>query len=285
MIQSPVQEILTGEKRALGVGTGSALFQASRVILATGGASYPQTGSSGDGYRLARNLGHTIQPVHPSLVPLETVEAYVRDLQGLALKNVKATLFSAGQKAGEEFGEMLFTHFGVSGPIILTLSGLAVERLGRERLELSIDFKPALSPEQVEKRLLREFQSHSRKQMDNIFVSLLPKRLISIFLDRAEISRNLKGSEVRSGERKRLVSFLKDWRLTLKRPRPLEEAIVTAGGVSVREIQPSTMESKIIRGLYFCGEVIDVDGKTGGYNLQAAFSTGWVAGESAAKAT
>jgi predicted Rossmann fold flavoprotein len=280
---APVGEILVGGGRAMGVRTDSGVFEANRVILATGGASYPQTGSTGDGYRMAKNLGHTIQPIRPSLVPLEIEESVVRDLQGLALKNVKVALLASGRKAGEEFGEMLFTHFGVSGPIILTLSSIAVGELARGKEELSIDFKPALSREQVEARLIREFQIHHRRQIVNILPHLLPKRLVSIFMQRAAIPASLKGSEVQSGERKRLVSLLKDWRLTIQGPRPLEEAIVTAGGISVKEIHPSTMESKIVKGVHFCGEVIDVDGKTGGYNLQSAFSTGWVAGGAATK--
>lgn len=178
---------------------------------------------------------------------------------------------------------MLFTHFGVSGPIILTLSGIAVDELARGKEEFSIDFKPALSREQVEARLIREFQIHRRRQIMNILPHLLPKRLVSIFIQRAAIPASLRGSEIQSAERKRLVSLLKDWRLTIQGPRPVEEAIVTAGGISVKEIHPSTMESKIVGGLHFCGEVIDVDGKTGGYNLQSAFSTGWVAGEAATK--
>jgi predicted Rossmann fold flavoprotein len=192
-------------------------------------------------------------------------------------------LLADGRKAGEEFGEMLFTHFGVSGPIILTLSGLAVDRLSSARVDLSIDFKPALSPEQVEARLVREFQRHNRKQILNILPNLLPGRLIPIFIQRSGISPAMRGNEVRSGERKRLLHLFKDWRLTVTSSRPLEEAIITAGGVSVQEIHPSTMESKIIPDLHFCGEIMDVDGKTGGYNLQAAFSTGWVAGEASAR--
>ena len=281
-IHSPVREILVDDNRIIGVRTDSGQFKAAKVILSTGGASYSQTGSSGDGFRMAEKLGHTIQRIRPALVPLEVEEPYVRELQGLGLKNVKVTLLADGRKAGEEFGEMLFTHFGVSGPIILTLSGLAVDRLSSARVDLSIDFKPALSPEQVEARLVREFQRHSRKQILNILPTLLPRRFIPIFIQRSGISPAITGSEVRSGERKRLLHLLKDWRLTVKSPRPLEEAIITAGGVSVHEIHPSTMESKIIPGLYFCGEIMDVDGKTGGYNLQAAFSTGWVAGEASA---
>ena len=283
LIHTPGRDILVDRGQALGVQTDSGILEARRVILATGGASYSQTGSSGDGYKMAEKLGHTIQPIHPSLVPLEIEEPFVQDLQGLGLKNVKVTLLSGGRKVGEEFGEMLFTHFGVSGPIVLTLSGDVVDEIGRRKVELSIDFKPALSREQVEARLIRELQIHRKKQISSILPHLLPQRLIPIFIERAEIPANLKGASVRSAERNRLGHLLKDWRLTVRGPRPLDEAIVTAGGVSVKEIHPPTMESKLIKGLHFCGEVIDVDGRTGGYNLQAAFSTGWVAGEAAAK--
>ena len=283
LIHTPGRDVVVDGGRVVGVRTDSGIFYGRRVILATGGASYPQTGSSGEGYRMAEKLGHSLQPIRPSLVPLEIEEAFVRDIQGLALKNVRVTLLSGGRKVGGEFGEMLFTHFGVSGPIILTLSGDAVDQIGRQKVELSIDFKPALSGEQVEARLIRELHVHQGKQISNILTHLLPQRLVPTFIRRADISANLKGSKVQSAERKQLGRLLKDWRLTVRGPRPLEEAIVTAGGVSVNEIHPSTMESKKVKGLYFCGEMIDVDGKTGGYNLQAAFSTGWVAGEAAAK--
>jgi len=283
LIHTPGRDVVVDGGRVVGVRTDSGIFYGRRVILATGGASYPQTGSSGEGYRMAEKLGHCLQPIRPSLVPLEIEEAFVRDIQGLALKNVRVTLLSGGRKVGGEFGEMLFTHFGVSGPIILTLSGDAVDRIGRQKIELSIDFKPALSGEQVEARLIRELQAHHRKQISNVLAHLLPQRLVPIFIRRANIPAARKGAEVQSAERKQLGRLLKDWRLTVKGPRPLEEAIVTAGGVSVNEIHPLTMESKKVKGLYFCGEMIDVDGKTGGYNLQAAFSTGWVAGETAAQ--
>jgi len=283
LIHTPGRDVVVEGGRAAGVRTDAGIFHGRRVILATGGASYPQTGSAGEGYKMAEKLGHSLQPIRPSLVPLEIEEAFARDLQGLALKNVRVTLLSGGRKIGEEFGEMLITHFGVSGPIILTLSGDAVDQVGRQKVELSIDFKPALSGEQVEARLIRELQAHHRKQISNILAHLLPQRLIPIFIGRADIPANRKASEVQSAERKRIGRLLKDWRLTVKAPRPLEEAIVTAGGVCVDEIHPSTMESKKVKGLYFCGELIDVDGKTGGYNLQAAFSTGWVAGEAAAR--
>jgi len=201
----------------------------------------------------------------------------------LTLKNVRAAFFSGDRKIGEEFGEMLFTHFGVSGPIILTLSGKVVEALPKGRIDLGVDLKPALSPEQVENRLIREFQEQPRQQIQSLLGRLLPKSLVPLILRRSEVSPEAKGGEIRVVERRKIRKVLKDWRLPVRGARPLEEAIVTAGGIAVREIHPSTLESRIVRGLYFCGEVIDVDGKTGGYNLQAAFSTGWVAGEAAAR--
>ncbi len=277
-----VREILAPNQQVQGVITDRGPFEAERVVLATGGASYPETGSSGDGYEMAKRLGHTICPIRPSLVPLKVKESWVRELQGLSLKNVRVKILRAGATVGEEFGEMLFTHFAVSGPIILRLSGLAVERMERERLELTIDFKPALLREQVERRLIGEIQKENRKFIRTILSRLLPQKIIPIFLHRAGIAPDWRGAEMRIRERKSLVDLMKDFRLTLQGARPLEEAIVTAGGISVKEINPYTMESKIIQGLFFCGEVIDVDGVSGGYNLQAAFSTGRIAGEAAA---
>jgi predicted Rossmann fold flavoprotein len=283
LVRTPAQEILAQKGRVAGVKTISGTLEAPRVVLATGGCTYGQTGSTGDGYRMARALGHTLQPLRPSLVPLETEERYVRDLQGLNLKNVRTFLLASGQKVEEEFGEMFFTHFGVSGPIILALSGRAVDELGKGKVELSIDLKPALSPEQVDRRLLREFGTGGKKKIFNILPNLLPRKMVPVFLQKAELPPDRKGGEIRTEERKKMAHLLKDWRFTLRKARPMEEAIVTAGGVTVKEIHPATLESRIIRGLFFCGEVIDIDGKTGGYNLQAAFSTGWAAGEAAAK--
>lgn len=283
-IHSPVEEILVKQGKIRGVICAAEEILAPRVILATGGASYPQTGSTGDGYRMAEKLGHSISPLKPALVPLETEEEFVKDLQGLSLKNVKVALFSSGCKIEEEFGEMLFTHYGVSGPIILSLSGRAVEEMAQGHVELAIDFKPALSWEEVEARLIREIQTHHRKEIANILTLLLPQRLVPIFVRRSGLALHLKAHDLRVAERKKIVALLKNWRMTIKKSRPIAEAIVTAGGVEVKEINPATMESKLVPGLYFCGEVIDVDGQTGGYNLQAAFSTGWVAGEAAGKA-
>jgi hypothetical protein len=283
LIHSPAREILQRKGVVEGVQTAKDYFKTANVILTTGGASYSQTGSSGDGYAMAAKLGHTIQPILPALVPIEIDDPSIRDLQGLTLKNVSASFVSGDRKIGEEFGEMLFTHFGVSGPIILTLSGDVVEALPAGKIELLLDLKPALSPEQVENRLIREFQEQPRKQLPTILFRLLPKSLIPFILQKSGVSPEKKGGEIRTGERKELQKVLKGWRLPVKGARPLEEAIVTAGGVSVKEIYPATLESKIVRGLYFGGEIIDVDGKTGGFNLQAAFSTGWVAAEGAIK--
>ena len=283
LIHSPAREILQNRGEVEGVRTEKEIFRASSVILATGGASYSQTGSSGDGYTIASKLGHPLEPIRPALVPLEIDDPSIHSLQGLTLKNVHAAFFSGDRKIGEEFGEMLFTHFGVSGPIILTLSGKVVEALPKGRIDLGVDLKPALSPEQVENRLIREFQEQPRQQIQSLLGRLLPKSLVPLILRRSEVSPEAKGGEIRVVERRKIRKVLKDWRLPVRGARPLEEAIVTAGGIAVREIHPSTLESRIVRGLYFCGEVIDVDGKTGGYNLQAAFSTGWVAGEAAAR--
>ncbi|MBI4496210.1 MAG: NAD(P)/FAD-dependent oxidoreductase [Deltaproteobacteria bacterium] len=281
-IHSPARELLIQGGRMAGVRAGAREIRASRIILASGGASYSKTGSSGDGFRLAAQAGHSIRPIRPALVPLETREPTL-DLKGLTLKNVQVALRSGGRRVGEEFGELLFTHFGVSGPVVLTLSGTAAEALERGPVELSIDLKPALHPEQVEARLIREFTGSPRRSLGGIMTGLLPRRMAMFFLQKAGIPAELPGGRVPAALRRRLAGLLKDWTWEIKGARPLEEAIVTAGGVAVEEIHPQTMASRLIAGLYFCGEVIDVDGKTGGYNLQAAFSTGWVAGDSAAR--
>jgi predicted flavoprotein YhiN len=268
--------------RLVGLDTSCGYLAADRVILATGGASYPQTGSTGDGFRVAQELGHTIAPIRPYLVPLLIKEPYVKELQGLALKNVRASVYVQGEKIDEEFGEMLFTHFGISGPIILSLSRAVVDHLDKGRIEISLCLKPALDARTLDARLIREFHSQGKRQFKNILLALLPQRLAAIVPNLLAIPGEKKGAEITIEERRKLADFLRDWRLTLTGVRPLEEAIVTAGGVLTREINPVTMESKKIRGLYFCGEIIDLQAKTGGYNLQMAFTTGWVAGESAA---
>ncbi len=259
------------------------LLSCDAVILAAGGASYPGTGSTGDSYRMAAALGHAIVPLKPSLVPLETEEEWVKSVQGLALKNVEAAVFYEGERAGTEFGEMLFTHFGVSGPVILTLSrtvaGL-LEKGGQVRLRINL--KPALSPEQLDSRIQRDFSELLRKQFKNSLGELLPKSLIPIVIKLSGIPEEKPVNQITREERQGLVRLLQSMTLNIRRLRPLTEAIVTAGGISVKEINPRTMESKIVKGLFPAGEVVDVDGYTGGYNLQAAFSMGWLAGINAA---
>ncbi len=283
--RAPVTRLLTREGRITGVQTGMGQTLSSPcVILATGGASYPLTGSTGDGYRLAAEVGHRIVPIQPALVPLETEEPWVAALQGLSLRNVQVSLLLDGRLLAREFGEMLFTHFGVSGPLVLTLSKRAVAALAQGRVELSIDLKPALDDEQLDQRLRRELEQSGRRSFRNILKALLPLRLRDPFIAFTGIPPDKPGHQITSEERRRLHRQLRDLRLTVKSPRPLSEAIVTAGGVDINEIEPRTMESKLVQGLYFCGEVIDIDADTGGYNLQAAFSTGYLAGESAAAA-
>lgn len=260
-------------------------FAADAVILAAGGSSYPGTGSDGSGVKLAKALGHTIVPLAPSLVPLESDSPYIAGLQGLSLRNIEGTVYADGKKIGSEFGEMLFTHFGVSGPIILSLSKCVAEAFakGAQDVELAIDLKPALDKEKLDARLQRDFTQYSRKQMPNGMKDLLPQRLIAPVLDQAFIDEEKFVNQLSRAERRRLVDVLKAFTVPVTGTRPIAEAIVTAGGVSLKEIDPKTMESKLIRGLFFAGEVMDIDGYTGGYNLQAAFSTGYAAGTFAAQ--
>ena len=250
------------------------------MILATGGASYPATGSTGDGYALAVAAGHTIVPIFPALVPLVTQEMWVKDVQGLSLRNVRATLYHAGKKEQEFFGEMLFTHFGVTGPIILQLSRRASELLmsGVKELSLRLNLKPALTHEKLRERVDRDFTAYEQKQLHNGMIDLLPKRLIDPVLRAAELSPERVVGQISSKERERLVRTLQALPLTIIGTRPIAEAIVTAGGVATREIDPRTMESNLVKHLYFVGELVDVDAYTGGYNLQAAFSMGHAAG-------
>ena len=260
-------------------------FAADAVILAAGGSSYPGTGSDGSGVKLAKALGHTIVPPTPSPVPLESDSPYIAGLQGLSLRNIEGTVYADGKKIGSEFGEMLFTHFGVSGPIILSLSKCVAEAFakGAQEVELAIDLKPALDKDKLDARLQRDFTQYSRKQMPNGMKDLLPQRLIAPVLDQAFIDEEKFVNQLSRAERRRLVDVLKAFTVPITGTRPIAEAIVTAGGVSLKEIDPKTMESKLIKGLFFAGEVMDIDGYTGGYNLQAAFSTGYAAGTFAAQ--
>lgn len=289
-LRAEVRDLLTEDGRATGARLSSGEeIPADAVIVATGGASYPRTGSTGDGFRMAEALGHTIETPTPALVPLETEEDWPKELTGLSLKNVRVRLFSEDEppeKLGEAFGEMMFTHFGVTGPIILTLSRAAAMYLrGHDFISAEIDLKPALDEDTLEKRIQRDFEKYKNKQVKNAAVDLLPARLIAPVLDLAYIDEAKPVHQITRAERLRLVETLKHLPLTILRTRPIDEAIVTAGGVSVKELNPKTMESKLVKGLYFVGEVADVDGFTGGYNLQAAFSMGAAAGTWSAKGT
>ncbi len=261
---------------------GNELYCFDKVILATGGRSYPRTGSDGSGHRLARRLGHTVTPLYPSLVPLESPSPYCAKMQGLSLKNVGIRIERDGKLLYSDFGEMLFTHFGVSGPMILSASAhLAGESL--DGVSLVIDWKNALDEKTLDTRLITIFEKESNKDFSNALTSLLPAAAIDVFIDASQIQPHKKVREITKEERKRLLSLLKSFRIPLSGFRPIEEAIITRGGIDVREITPKTMESRICPGLYFAGEIIDVDAYTGGYNLQIAFSTGYLAGKSAAE--
>ena len=276
-----VKDILTEEGKVRGVRLKSgAIYKADAVILAVGGASYPGTGSSGDGYAMAEALGHDVVPVRPSLVPLTVEEEWVKDVQGLSLRNVRAELLVDGKAELSLFGEMMFTHYGVTGPVILSMSRTASGYLmeGSHFLELSLNLKPALSEEKLEARLQRDFEKYQRKELKNGLVDLLPHKLIEPVLDAAYLPSDKPVHQVTVEERRRLVHTLQHLVLTIAGTRPLAEAIVTVGGISVKEIEPRTMESKLVKGLYLAGEVVDVDAFTGGYNLQAAFSMGAAAG-------
>ena len=280
-LHSRIQSLIVQEGRAAGVvlenGEG---LEADAVILALGGQSYPMTGSTGDGYTLAQAVGHHVLPPEAVLSALETVEDWPRALQGLALKNVRLTLRSGRKTLYTELGEMLFTHFGISGPLVLEMSCHLPAELAQA--QVTLDLKPGLTPEQLDLRLQRDFAAQPRKQLQNVLPGLLPLRLSALFPDLAGVSGERICGQITRGEREQLGAALKALPITLRARRPLAEAIVTRGGVDVKEIQPATMESKLLPGLYFAGEMIDVDAHTGGFNLQIAFSTGALAGSSAA---
>lgn len=247
-------------------------------IIATGGNSYQTTGSTGDGYRFARDLGHTVTEIRPALVPVETKEAYVRELQGLSLRNVEVSIFDGKKELYREFGEMLFTHYGVSGPLILTASSFIGKKLEQKPLRLLIDLKPALSEEQLDARVLRDFEENKNRQFKNAIGKLFPSKLIPVMIELSGIDPDKKVNEISREERRRFVSIIKGVEITLTKLRGYNEAIITQGGVSVKEINPATMESKKVKGVYFAGEVLDLDAVTGGFNLQIAWSTGNAAG-------
>lgn len=298
--RSPVERLLVKEGKVTGVQvSGSAMpekkasgrrsspgqmYQADAVIVTTGGASYPATGSTGDGYRMAKSVGHTIVPIRPALVPLETAGDFASRLQGLSLRNVAVSVWVSEKKRAEAFGEMLFTHFGLSGPVILSLSRQVVDALRPGgKVTISIDLKPALNESTLDARLLRDIAAHGKQQFYTLLKGLLPRKLIPVCVDVTGIPADKTGNQITAQEREQLRIWLKDFRLEVTGYRPFTEAIITAGGVDTKEVDPRTMASRKVKGLYFAGEVLDVDADTGGYNLQAAFSTGWVAGESAAQ--
>ena len=286
LVDQTVSKILIEDGCVAGVVTNDGnKYTADAVIITTGGASYPGTGSDGNGFTLAKACGHTIITLKPSLVPLESDSEYIKSLQGLSLRNVKASICCGEKVLASEFGEMLFTHFGFSGPIILSLSKAVAEAFaaGNKDLDLIIDLKPALDVQKLDLRIQRDFANYLRKQLVNGMKDLLPGRLIPVVLDAAFLNPDKPINQVSKEERSRLVYNLKNLSFPITGTRPLAEAIVTAGGVSTKEINPKTFESKIVKKLYFAGEVIDVDGYTGGYNLQAAFSSGYAAGYAAAQ--
>ena len=286
-LNTPVKRILTEDNQAMGLETESGeMVYADKVIIATGGVSYASTGSTGDGHRFAKELGHGIYPCRPALTPIETIEEWPRDLMGLTLKNVALSAFAEkngkAKKLYKEQGEMLFTHFGISGPLVLSLSSLLPD--SAKGIQLFIDLKPALDESQLEARILRDFQQMQRKQLFTCMDGLTLHALGLKILELADLSPYAPIHSVTAQERKTIVKLLKALPLTVKGFRGLNEAIITRGGVEVKSINPSTLESKIIHNFYFAGEVIDVDALTGGFNLQIAFSTGALAGKSAAEA-
>jgi len=276
-----VEKLLIENGVLVGVQANGQAFYANQVVLSTGGKSYPGTGSTGDGYELAKRVGHSIEKPIPALVPIETEGGVAQKLQGLNLRNVNAIVWVNGRKLGADFGEMIFTHFGLSGPIILTLSRIIVTELQKNnKVEISIDLKPALDEQKLDNRLLRDLNEHGKKKIVNIFRNWLPASMIPVFIELLALDPEKECHQISSKERKQIRNLLKDLRFKVSHHRSFKEAIITAGGVSTKEIVPKTMESRLVSGLYFAGEMIDLDAETGGYNLQIAYSTGWLAGSS-----
>ena len=282
-MNATAEKILTSEQKVIGVKLQNGdIIPADSVILATGGKSYPLTGSTGDGYIMADTLGHTVTELKPSLVPLNIHEGFCTHLAGLSLKNVTLSVFEDGKKKPlfSEMGEMLFTHFGISGPLVLSASS-HIRYMGKKQYIAFIDLKPALSHEQLDNRILRDFTELSNKDFGNSLFKLLPKSLIPVIIKLSGIDSNKKVNQISREERTKLIDIIKALPLHITGFRPIDEAIITSGGISVKEIDPKTMQSKIINGLFFAGEIIDVDAYTGGFNLQIAFSTGFTAGKNA----
>ena len=287
LFNTRVQKILVQNGEVLGVRTEKEIIQTDKIILATGGKSYPLTGSTGDGYLIAKNIGHKVTEIRPSLVPLVIYEKNeCKEMQGLSLRNVGIKIIdeSKNKLIYEDFGEMIFTHFGISGPTILSGSAhliryKEIDNLMKEqKIKLQIDLKPALTEEQLDERILRDFKEFKNKQFKHALDKLLPQKMIPIVIEKTKINEEKRVNEITKEERRNLVKVLKKFELTIKDFRPVEEAIITSGGINIKEINPKTMESKLVKGLYFAGEIIDVDSYTGGFNLQIAYSTGYTAG-------
>ena len=287
LFNTRVQKILVQNGDVLGVRTEKEIIQTDKIILATGGKSYPLTGSTGDGYLIAKNIGHNVTEIRPSLVPLVIYEKNeCKEMQGLSLRNVGIKIIdeSKNKLIYEDFGEMIFTHFGISGPTILSGSAHLVRYkeidnlMKEQKIKLQIDLKSALTEEQLDERILRDFKEFKNKQFKHALDKLLPQKMIPIVIEKTKINEEKRVNEITKEERKNLVKVLKKFELTIKDFRPVEEAIITSGGINIKEINPKTMESKLVKGLYFAGEIIDVDSYTGGFNLQIAYSTGYTAG-------
>ena len=287
LFNTRVQKILVQNGEVLGVRTEKEIIQTDKIILATGGKSYPLTGSTGDGYLIAKNIGHKVTEIRPSLVPLVIYEKNeCKEMQGLSLRNVGIKIIdeSKNKLIYEDFGEMIFTHFGISGPTILSGSAHLVRYkeidnlMKEQKIKLQIDLKPALTEEQLDERILRDFKEFKNKQFKHALDKLLPQKMIPIVIEKTKINEEKRVNEITKEERRNLVKVLKKFELTIKDFRPVEEAIITSGGINIKEINPKTMESKLVKGLYFAGEIIDVDSYTGGFNLQIAYSTGYTAG-------
>ncbi len=273
-----VSDIIVDNGVAKGIVIGNKKLFADGIVVATGGYSYPTTGSTGDGHAIAKKHGHKITKCVPALVPFNVKEEWVKDLQGLSLRNVNVRIKDNNKILYEDFGELLFTHFGVSGPTVLSASSYVIDLIRTKELELSIDLKPALNEQQLDERILRDFEENKNRNFSNALDKLLPKSLIPVIIERSEINPDRKVNEIKKDERKGLVRLIKNFDLTLISLRGFNEAIITHGGIDVKEIDPGTMESKLIKGLYFAGEILDVDAVTGGYNLQIAWSTGFLSG-------
>jgi hypothetical protein len=279
VFNTEIKEITFSNSTMSGIITTKGAFDCDKVIVCTGGLSYPSTGSTGDGYKFARAAGHKIIEPKQALCGLNVVGSYYKEMQGLTLKNISLSVFNGDKLLRSFFGEMLFTHFGISGPVVLSVSSI-INRLSLKNVKLVLDFKPALTDEQLDKRLLRDFEVYNNKSIANCLKALLPNAVISEVLKRSKISPDKKVNVISKTERTSLLTNIKNFDILVSSLRDFNESIITSGGVDVKEVNPKTMESKLVKGLYFCGEVLDVDAFTGGFNLQIAFSTGFAAGNS-----